>query len=95
MAYLLSLSDEATIHPVFNESKLKGQICTSSMAFLNLPYFAIMDQLDSLLRAIINHRRMHCNRRLIKEYLIWWHGLSLDDVMWAYTFELHHRFLNY
>lgn len=67
-------------------SELKGHIDTP-MASLNLPHFAITCELDPLLRVIMDHHCVHDNCRLVKEYFIWQHRLSVDEVMWANTFN--------
>lgn len=73
----------------------KGLISAPSMAYLNLPHFATMDELDPLLRDIMYHCCVRRNRRLLTEYLVWWHRLPLDDAMWEDTFEAHHCFPNF
>lgn len=80
VTHRLTLPDGETIPQVFHMSELKGHIDTP-MASLNLPHFATACKLDPLLRVIMDHCCVHDNCQLVKEYLIWWHRLSLDDVM--------------
>ena len=82
VAYELELSEGSRIHNVFYVSCLKKSIGKNVIVATDLPPLNKEGKLILEPIKILKVREKTLQNRIVKEYLVcWWH-LSLDDVTW-------------
>jgi hypothetical protein len=82
MAYELELPQGSRIHNVFHMSCLKRVINQHITPLEVLPPLAEQGQLVLVLEEILEVREKKLHRRSIKEYLIKWKDLPIEDATW-------------
>ncbi|XP_059068178.1 uncharacterized protein LOC131858748 [Cryptomeria japonica] len=82
VAYELELPSSSKVHNVFHVSRLKKALGHNVIASSQLPPLDEEGQLILILEEIIDSRERSLRRRTIKEYLVRWKNLPLEDATW-------------
>ena len=82
VAYELELPTESKIHNVFHVSRLKKAIGHNVVATSELPPLDEEGHLVLIPEEILDTRERSLRRRTIKEYLVRWRNLPIEDATW-------------
>jgi hypothetical protein len=82
IAYELELPQDSQIHNVFHVSYLKKAIGQHIIPIETLPPMDEEGQLVLILEEILEVREKRLRKRSIKEYLIRWKDLPIEDATW-------------
>jgi hypothetical protein len=92
VAYHLSLSPEAKIHPVFHVSLLKKYVGTSLPAIVDLPPISDEGQIQVEPEQVVDTRWIKRGTKFIEESLVQWKSLPAEDATWEDTQLLKQQF---
>ena len=82
MAYELDLSAESIVHNVFHVSCLKKALGHQIVPSIVLPPLDDERKVVLVLEAIIEFRERNLRRCTIREYLVKWKDLPIEDATW-------------
>lgn len=94
VAYKLALPQDCKVHPVFHVSRLKrvlreGDNLLTDGLVLFQEHGEVMHGPDR----VLDRRERRLRNRLIREYLVAWHGRPLTDATWETAHALHAQYL--
>ena len=90
VAYELDLPAESRVHNVFHVSCLKKALGHQIVPSTVLPPLDDEGKLVLVLEAIIEFRERNLRRRTIREYLVKWKDLPVEDATWESEEILQH-----
>ncbi|XP_059068770.1 uncharacterized protein LOC131859216 [Cryptomeria japonica] len=90
VAYKLEVSASSKVHNVFHVSRLKKVLGHNVVVSSDLPPLDEEGQLVFILKEIIDSREHSLRRRTIKEYLVKWKSLPVEDATWENDKNLQH-----
>ena len=82
MAYELELPANSRVHNVFHVSCLKKVLGQNVMPSTVLPPLDDEGKLILVSESILDSREKQLRRRVIKEYLVKWKDLPIEDATW-------------
>lgn len=82
MAYELELPASSRVHNVFHVSRLKKALGHNVEPSAELPPLDAEGKFILVPEAIIDIRERTLRRRTVKEYLVKWRNLPVDDATW-------------
>ena len=90
VAYELDLPADSKVHNVFHISHLKKALGQHVIPSPVLPPLDDEGKLILVPKAILETRERHLRRRVIREYLVKWRYLAVEDVTWESKEILQH-----
>lgn len=90
VAYEIELPADSRIHNVFHVSCLKKALGQHIVASLDLPPLDEEGKLTLVPKEIMEVRERRLRSRVIREYLVHWMGLPIEDATWEGEAILQH-----
>jgi hypothetical protein len=90
VAYELELPADNRVHNVFHVSRLKKALGQNVVPSAVLPPLDDEGKLILVLESILNSKEKQLRRRVIREYLIKWKDLPIEDATWESEEILQH-----
>lgn len=90
MAYELELPTDSSVHNVFHVSRLKKALGHHVVPSTTLPPLNDEGKLILVPKAILDVREKTLRKRVIREYLIKWRDLPVEDATWESEEILQH-----
>ncbi|XP_043700242.1 uncharacterized protein LOC122650951 [Telopea speciosissima] len=92
VAYKLDLPSTARLHPVFHVSLLKGFMGSPPTQPATVPALFTQPDAQPVPKAILNFRTLVSHGRSVRQALVQWEDLPLEDTSWEDISLLHRLF---
>ena len=90
VAYELELPPERNIHNVFHVSNLKKEVVQKIVTYSKLPPLDDEGQLILILERILEVREQKLRNKIIRDYMVQWKDLPIEEATWEGEHVLQH-----